>query len=111
MIDAEKLLDRLLGELPKPDGSPQSLTAYLDAVERIVQIVKSAESKGGGMSYPPGVRNPMTPPDPCPHRQPRGPLRNPWEEQLERMRRQGELPRATFSTGPLPAAVHEDDGA
>lgn len=67
MIDAEKLLDRLLGELPKPDGSPESLAAYLDAVERIIKILK--EYRKDVDSTIPAIPTPPIPPIP----------RHPWE--------------------------------
>lgn len=103
MIDAEKLLDRLLGELPKPDGSPESLNAYLDAVERIVKLVKTCVEE----SKPPFPTIP-TPPHP---RQPGHPLDDvfppDWRDYLrERHRPIVPFPRETWGS----TTHDEDDG-
>lgn len=105
MIDAEKLLDRLLGELPKPDGSPESLNAYLDAVERIVKIVRECSTDV----------TPLYPPTPIPPK-PQRP-RHPFDEILPPDWREALRPLRGPGTSPIPKMtwerpVHnEDDGA
>lgn len=101
MIDAEKLLDRLLGELPKPDGSPESLNAYLDAVERIVKIVRECSTD----VTPPFPTIP-TPPNP------RHPLDDIFPPDWRGGLRPKRSPLTPFPKETWKAATHdEDDGA